>query len=61
MNQQEIEARRLTTLIKQWAVEARTRCSETEDPEECQKLMKQLLKLCENFERLINLIKYFKD
>jgi len=61
MNQQEIEARRLTTLIKQWAIEARTRCSETEDPEECQKLMKQLLKLCEKFERLISLIKWFKN
>jgi len=43
MNQQEIEARRLTTLIKQWAMEIRTRCHETEDPEECQKLIEQLL------------------
>jgi len=57
MNQQEIEARRLTTLIKQWAMEARTRCSETEDPEECKRLIKQLLKSCEKFERLISLIK----
>ena len=61
MNQQEIEARRLNTLIKQWVLENRARCHETEDPEECQKLMKQLLKLCEKFERLTNLIKYFKD
>jgi len=61
MNQQEIEARRLTTLIKQWVLENRTRCHETEDPEECQKLMERLLKLCEKFERLTNLIKYFKD
>jgi len=57
MNQQEIEARRLTTLIKQWAMEIRTRCHE----EECQKLIEQLLKSCERFERLINLIKCFKD
>jgi len=56
MNQQEIEARRLTTLIKQWAIEIRTRCSETEDPEECKRLIEQLL-----IERLINLIGYFKN
>ncbi|MHA1396104.1 MAG: hypothetical protein ACTSSF_00040 [Candidatus Heimdallarchaeaceae archaeon] len=61
MNQQEIEARRLTTLIKQWAIEIRTRCSETEDPEECKRLIEQLLKACEKFERLINLIGYFKN
>jgi len=61
MNQQEIEARRLTTLIKQWAMEIRTRCHETEDPEECQKLIEQLLKSCEKFERLMDLIEYFKD
>ena len=56
MNQQEIEARRLTTLIKQWAMEARTRCPETEDPEECKRLVEQLFKSCEKFERLISLI-----
>ena len=61
MNQQEIEARRLTTLIKQWAMEARTRCSETEDPEECQRCIEQLLKSCEKFERLMDLIEYFRD
>ena len=61
MNKQEIEARRLATLIKQWALEIRTRCSETEDPEECKKLIEQLLKSCEKFERLMNLIGYFKD
>ena len=56
MKQQEIEARRLIALIKQWAMEIRTRCSETEDPEECKKTIKQLLKLCEKFEKLMNLI-----
>jgi len=61
MNQQEIEARRLTTLIKQWAMEARTRCSETEDPEECQRCIEQLLELSKKFERLLNLIEYFKN
>ena len=61
MNKQEIEARRLATLIKQWALEVRGRCSETEDPEECQKLIEQLLKSCEKFERLMDLIEYFKD
>ena len=53
MNKQEIEARRLTTLIKQWAMEARTRCSETEDPEECKKTMEQLFKLIKKFEDLV--------
>lgn len=53
MSRQEIEARRLTTLIKQWAVEARTRCFETEDPEECQKCIEQLLKLVKKFENLV--------
>ena len=61
MNQREIEARRLTTLIKQWAMEARTRCSETEDPEECQRCIEQLLELSKKFERLLNLIEYFKN
>ena len=61
MNQQEIEARRLITLIKQWAMEARTRCHETENPEECKRLIEQLLKSCEKFERLMDLIEYFKD
>ncbi len=61
MNQQEIEARRLITLIKQWAMEARTRCHETEDPKECQRLIEQLLEACERFERLINLIGCFKN
>ncbi len=56
MNQQEIEAERFTSLIKQWALEAKTRCSKTEDPEECKKLIRRLLKLCEKFERLISLI-----
>ena len=53
MNQQEIEARRLSTLIKQWAMEARTICFETEDPEECQELMEQLFKLIKKFEKLV--------
>ena len=61
MNKQEVEARRLVTLIKQWTLEIRTRCSETEDPEECQRCIKQLLKSCEKFERLMDLIGYFKD
>jgi len=61
MNQQEIEARRLITLIKQWAMEARTRCHETENPEECKRLIEQLLKSCEKFKRLMDLIGYFKD
>ena len=52
MNQQEIEARRLITLIKQWAMEARTRCPETEDPEECKKIIEQLFKLIKKFEDL---------
>lgn len=53
MNKQEVEARRLVTLIKQWASEVRTRCSETEDPEECKKIMEQLFKLIKKFENLI--------
>ena len=53
MNRQEIEARRLTTLIKQWALEIRTRCSETEDPEECQRCIEQLFKLIKKFENLV--------
>ena len=61
MNQREIEARRLTALIKQWAMEVRTRCHETEDPEECQRLIEQLLELSKKFERLLNLIEYFKN
>ena len=61
MNQQEIEARKLTTLIKQWALKVRGRCSETEDPEECKKLIEQLLELSKKFERLLNLIEYFKN
>jgi len=61
MNQQEIEARRLTALIKQWTLEVRGRCSETEDPEECQRLIEQLLESCERFERLMDLIEYFRD
>ena len=56
MNKQEVEARRLVTLIKQWTLEARTRCPETEDPEECQRCIKQLLKACKRFERLMILI-----
>ncbi len=50
MNQQEIEARRLATLIKQWAIEIRTRCHETRNAEECKRLIERLLKLCEKFE-----------
>ena len=53
MNQQEIEARRLATLIKQWALEVRTRCHETEDPEECKRCIEQLLKLIKKFENLV--------
>jgi len=52
MNKQEVEARRLTTLIKQWAMEVRGRCHETEDPEECKKIMEQLFKLIKKFEGL---------
>jgi len=50
VNQQEIRARRLVTLIKQWTMEARTICPETEDPKECQKLMEQLFMLIKKFE-----------
>jgi len=53
MNKQEVEARRLVTLIKQWTLEARTRCPETEDPEECQRCIEQLLKLIKKFENLV--------
>ena len=53
MNQQEIEARRLVTLIKQWVMETKTICFEIEDSEECQKLAEQFLKLIKKFEKLV--------
>lgn len=42
-------------LLKQWVLEARTRCHEVEDPEECRKTAEQLIKLIEKFEKLMEL------
>jgi len=42
-------------LLKQWVLEARTRCHEVEDPAECRKTAEQLIKLIERFEKLMEL------
>jgi len=42
-------------LLKQWVLEAKTRCHEVEDPEECCEAAEQLIRLIEKFERLMKL------
>ena len=49
-------ARAFVTLLKAWVLEARTRCGEVEDPEECRRTTVRLIELINKFERLIKLV-----
>jgi len=49
-------ARAFVTLLKAWLLEARTRCNEVEDPEECRRTAERLMELIKKFERLIKLV-----
>jgi len=49
-------ARAFVTLLKAWLLEARTRCGEVEDPEECRRTAERLMELIKKFERLIELM-----
>ena len=49
-------ARGFVTLLKTWLLEARTRCNEVEDPEECRRTADRLMELIKKFERLIGLM-----
>ena len=49
-------ARGFVTLLKAWLFEARTRCGEVEDPEECRRTADRLMELIKKFERLLELV-----
>jgi len=50
-----VRAIEFVRLLKQWVLEARTRCYETESPEECCEAVERLIELIEKFERLMKL------
>jgi len=50
-----VRAIEFVKLLKQWVLEARTRCHEAESPEECCEAAEQLIELIEKFERLMKL------
>ena len=48
-----LKAEEFVALLKEWLFEIRTRCNETEDPEECCRTVEQLNKKIEKFEKIM--------
>ena len=48
----EVEARRLITLIKQWIWEARMICHEMEDVEKCQEIIEEMFEVVEKLQKV---------
>lgn len=53
------EAERFVAALKEWLLEIRMRCEETEDPEECHRTVRQLDERIKRFERIMELRKYW--
>ena len=51
---QKAELRGFITIAKVWVLEYKTRCNETEDPDECKRIMKRLLKLLKKLETYLD-------